>query len=130
MVVEGGYDGEDGGSGVGGERHVAQMNFVEGRFAHAEHERAALLEGDVGGALDEVLGETVCYARERAHAAGQDDHAAGGIASAGDAGGDVSFGELMDFGGGLAEELFGEVAAPAEVEFFGHDAQGIFLRDE
>ena len=44
VVVEGGDGGEDGGSGVGGELHVAEMDAVEGRLADAEDEGAAFFE--------------------------------------------------------------------------------------
>ena len=54
VVVEGGNDGKDGGSGVGGELHVAKVDAVEGRLADAEDKRSAFLEAYVGGALDEV----------------------------------------------------------------------------
>jgi hypothetical protein len=54
VIVERGNGGEDGGSGVGGSLHVAQMDAVEGCLADAQDEWAALLEGDVGGAMDEV----------------------------------------------------------------------------
>ena len=54
VVVEGGDYGEDGGSRVGGELHVAKVDAVEGRFADAEDKRATFFETDVGGALDEV----------------------------------------------------------------------------
>lgn len=130
FVVEAGDDGEDGGSCVGGEGHVAQVDFVEGGFADAEDERAALFEAYVGGTLDEVLGESVGDAGEGAHAAGQDDHSAGGIAAAGDGCADVVFCVLGDFRGGVAEEFFGEVVAAAEAQFFCEDAEGAFCGDE
>ena len=57
VVVEGGDDGEDGGAGVGGELHVAEVDAVEWRLADAEDEGAVFFEADVGGALNEVRGE-------------------------------------------------------------------------
>ena len=57
MVIEGGNEGKNRGSGVGGERHVAEVDFVERGLAHAEYKRTALFERDVGGALDEVGGD-------------------------------------------------------------------------
>ena len=130
LVVEGGDDGEDGGAGVGGELHVAEVDAVERGLADAEDERAVFLEADVGGALDEVGGEAVGDGGERAHGAGQDDHAVGGVAAAGDVGADVGFGVLLDLVGGGAEEFFGEVVAAAELQLFGEDAEGVLGGDE
>ena len=59
VIVEGGDGGEDGGSGVGGELHVAEVDAVEGGLADAEDEGAVFFEGDVRGAVDEVFGEAV-----------------------------------------------------------------------
>ena len=112
-VVEGGDDGEDGGAGVGGELHVAQVDAVERRFADAEDEGAALLEADVGGSLDEVGCEAVGDGGEGSHGAREDDHGVGGVAAAGDVGSDVGVGMLLDLWGGAAEEFFGEVVAAA-----------------
>ena len=75
LVVEGGDAGVDDGSGFGGRGHVADVDEVQRRFADAQEERAALLEADVGGALDEVSREAVSDTRESTHGAGQDDHA-------------------------------------------------------
>ncbi len=129
-VVEGGDDGEDGGSGVGGELHVAEVDAIEWGFADAEDEGAAFLEADVGGALDEVGGEAVGYAGEGAHGAGKDDHGIGGVAAAGDVGSDVCFGVLLDFGGWCAEEFLCEFVAAAQVHLFGEDAEGAVGGDE
>ena len=52
MVVEGGDYGEDSGSGVGGELHVAKVDAVERGLADAEDEGVIFLEADVGGAVD------------------------------------------------------------------------------
>ena len=70
VVVEGGDGGEDGGSGFGGELHVAEMDAVEGSLADAEDEGAVFFEADVGGPLDEVGGEAVGDGGEGAHGAG------------------------------------------------------------
>ena len=103
--------GEDGRAGFGGQRHVAQVDAVEGRFAHAEDERAALLERDVGGAGDERVGQTVGDGGQRAHGARQDDHAVGWMAAAGDGGADVGVGVLDGLGGRGAEQLFEQIVA-------------------
>ena len=113
VVVEGGDDGEDGGAGVGGELHVAEMDAVEGGLADTEQEGAVFFEADVGGALDEIGGEAVGDGGEGAHGAGQDDHRVGGVAAAGDVGSDVCFGVGLEFGAGSAEEFFCEVVAAA-----------------
>ncbi len=113
VVVEGGYYGEDGGAGVGGELHVAKVDAVEGRLADAEDEWATFFEAYVGGALDEVGGEAVGYGGEGSHGAGKDDHRVRWVAAAGDVGSDVGVGELLKFGAGGVEELFGEIVAAA-----------------
>ena len=130
MVVERGDGREDDRARVGCELHVAEMDAIEGRFADAEDERAAFFEGDVGGALDEVLGEAGGDGGECSHGAGKDDHRVGGVAAAGDVGSDVGVGVVVDFVGGRAEELFDEAVASAEVEFFGEDAEGVVGDDE
>jgi len=106
------------------------VDAVEGRLADAEDEAAIFFEADVGGAVDEVGGEAGCDARERAHGAGKDDHRVGGVTAARDVGPDVSFGVLLEFGAGSAEEFFREVVAAAEVQLFGEDAKGAVGGDE
>jgi hypothetical protein len=130
VVVEGGDRGEDGGSGVGGELHVAEVDAVEGGFADAEDQGAVFFEADIGGTLDQVGGEAVGDGGEGAHGAGKDDHRVGGVAAAGDVGAYVGFGVLLDLWGWGAEEFFYEVVAAADVEFFGEDAEGVFADDE
>jgi hypothetical protein len=130
VVVERGDGGEDGGAGVGGELHVAEMDAVERRLANAEDEGAIFFEADVGGAVDEVLRETVGDSGESAHGAGKDDHRIGGVAAAGDVGSYVGFGVLLNLWGWSAEKFFYEVVATAEVEFFGEDTESIFADDE
>ncbi len=114
VVVEGGDYGEDGGASFCGGSHVADMDEVERGFADAEDERAAFLEADVGGSLDEVLREAVSDAGEGSHGTGKDDHAVGGIGAAGDGCADVFVGELPDFCRGAAEELFNERVAAVD----------------
>jgi hypothetical protein len=130
VVVEGGHDGEDRRSGIGGKLHVSQMNAVERGFADAKDEAATLLEADVGGALDEVRGHAVGDSGQRSHGAGKDDHAVGGGAATGDGGSNVGLVVLGDLGGRRAEELFDQAAATAEMHLFGEDAQGGFGGDE
>jgi hypothetical protein len=130
VIVEGGDCGEDGGAGVGGELHVAEMDAVEGGLANAEDQRSIFFEADVGSALDQVRGEAVGDGGEGAHGAGKDDHRVGGVAAAGDVGANVGFGVLLDLWGWGAEEFFYEVVAAAEMELFGEDAEGVFADDE
>lgn len=130
LVIESRNHREDGRSRVRGQSHVADMDFVEGRLAKAEDEGAALLEADVGGALDEVAGEAVRDSGEGAHAAGYDDHAGGGIAAAGDGGSYVVFGVLRDFRGGVAEQFFREIGTAGDAELFGENAEGVFRRNK
>ncbi len=125
LVVERRDDREDDRTGFGGQRHVAQMNAVERGFAHAEDEGTALFEGDVGGAGDERIGKAVGDGGECAHGARQDDHAAGGMAAAGDGGADVEVGVQNGLYGRGAEELFEQVGAAGEAEFFGEDAERV-----
>ena len=106
VVVESGDGGEDGGAGVGGELHVAQVDAVEGGFADAEDQGTVFFEADVGGAVDEVVGEAVGDAGQGAHGAGEDDHGGGGVAAAGDVGSDVGFGMLLDLGAGRCRGVF------------------------
>ncbi len=136
MVVEGGDDGEDGSSGFGYGDHVAEVDEVEGGLADAEDEAAALLEADVGGALDEVLGEAVGDAAEGAHGTGEDDHGVEGAGAGGDGGTDVVVGEEGGAARGVAEEVFDEGGARAgfgQAEgggLFGEDAKGAGADDE
>ncbi len=132
VVVEGRHDGEDGRASLGGELHVAQVNAIEGRLAHAEDERTALLEAYVGRALDEVRRHSVGNASQSSHGAGKNNHGVGGIATAGDVGCDVGFRVMKNLAGGgwRVEELFHKIVAAAELHLFGEDAQGGFAGDK
>lgn len=94
-IVERRDGGEDGGSGVGRELHVAQVDSIKRSFADAEDEWTALLEADVGCALNEIRGQAVGDGCERSHGAGKDDHAIGGVAAAGDVCTDVVVGKVL-----------------------------------
>ena len=89
------------------------MDAVEGCLADAEDQWAVFFEADIGGAVDEIRSEAVRDAREGAHGAGKDDHSVGGVAAAGDVGGDVGFCVVLELGAGGVEEFFGEVVAAA-----------------
>ena len=51
-VVEGGDEREDGGTGIGGSVHIADVNLIQGRLADAQHQRPSFFESYIGGALD------------------------------------------------------------------------------
>lgn len=97
-IIERGNNGEDGGSGIRCELHVAQVDAIERGFADAEEQWAVFFQGDVGRALNEIGGEAVGDRSERSHGAGKDDHRSGGITAAGDVGSDIRVGLLMDLG--------------------------------
>ena len=127
-VVQGRDQRKDGRTGVGGPVHVADVNLVERGFADAQHERALLLDTDVGSALDQLRGDAVSDAGESSDAAREDNHSVGGIGTAGHVSADVSIGLLVDLARGLAQvvsqNLADEVATPAKGELLGHDPQG------
>src|SRR6202030_3168933 len=79
MVIEGWDERKDGCAGIGGKRHVADVNFVERRLADAEHERPSLFKSYVGGAFDQARGGAVGNAAECSDAARDHDHGIGRI---------------------------------------------------
>src|SRR6185437_6164262 len=58
-IVKGRRQREDGGAGFVGGEQIAQMDAVQRRLAHRQQQPAALLEADVGGALDQGIGHAV-----------------------------------------------------------------------
>ena len=130
VVVEGGDEGVDGGSGIGGAVHVPDMDFIERGLANAEDQRTLFFEADVGGAFDELGGDPIGDAGQGADAAREHDHGVAGIGAAGNVGADVGVGLQVDFFGGLAEQLLREVRAALEFKFFGHDADCAVRCDE
>jgi hypothetical protein len=84
LKIEGRNHRENHCPGFGSQRHVAQMNAIEGRFADTEHQRPTLLERHVGGAGDERVGKAVGDGCQGTHRAGQDDHAVRWVATGGD----------------------------------------------
>ena len=56
-------------------QHVLEVDLVERRLAHAEHQAAPLLQHDVGRARHQRLADAVRDRAERVHAARQHDHA-------------------------------------------------------
>ena len=69
-----------------------EVRQVERRLAHHEQQAPALLQGDVGGAGEQVVGETVGDGGQRLHRAGGHDHGRGVEAAAGQAGAHVARG--------------------------------------
>ena len=131
VVVEGGDDGEDRCAGFSDCGHVANVDEVEGSFADAEDEWTALLERDVGGALDEIGGETMRDAGKRAHGAGKNNHREDRAGAAGDGRADIFMREELDFFRGVAEKFFSEAISSKsfcllfidEAVFFGEDSE-------
>ena len=130
LEIKGGDDGEDGRSGFGRERHVAQVNTIEGGFAHTEDQRAALFEADVGGALDELNRHAVGDAGQRSHTAWENDHGVGGVRSAGDVGSDIVIVLLLNLVAGATQEFRDDFVAAGDAELFGHHAQAAVREDE
>src|SRR4029077_5207123 len=126
--------GEEGGAGVGGPVHVADVDFIERRFSDTQYERSLFFEADIGSPLDQMSGDAVGNAGQRAHAAGYDHHSIGGIGAAGDIGSDVGVGLDMNFACGFArtaaKDLSHEIAAAAKTEFFRDDSQRAVGGDE
>ena len=79
MRVEARRGRKDHRAGMREPRHVVEVDHRQRRLARHQHERTPLLEHDVGGALDQVVGEPVRDRAERAHAAGTHGHRVGGI---------------------------------------------------
>ena len=105
MVIERRDQREDRCPRVGRERHVAKVDFVQRRLANAEHQRAALLEGDVGGTFDQVRGRAVGNAAERTDAAWDNDHRVGRIRPAGHIGTDIRVRLLLNLCRSRADDL-------------------------
>ena len=123
MVVEGGNNRINRCTGFSDGGHVANVNEVEGGFADAEDERAALLEADIGGALDKVGGKAVRDAGESAHRTGKNDHRGDGAGTAGDGCADIFMREVLDFFRRVAEKVFGEIVFCSQAVFFRKHSQ-------
>jgi hypothetical protein len=110
------------------------MDFIEGRFADAKQERPFFFEADIGSSLDKLRGNAVGDAGQSSHAAGHDHHGVRGIRAAGNVGSDIGIRLLMNFRGGLrritAEDLSDKIAAAAQPEFLGDNAQSAVRGDE
>lgn len=125
-----GNQGKDGRTGIGSTIHVADMNFIERRFAYAEDQWAPLLETNIGGALDQMRRDAIGDTSQSAHAAWQNNHRARGIRTAGDVGSDIGVRLLMNFSRVAADELLNESAPAAKAQFLRHDAERAVRGDE
>jgi len=96
----------------------------------AEHQWAPLFEGDVGGAGDKRVGESVGDGRKRSHGTRENDGTRGRVTAAGDARAHIGIGELGGFLRRRVEQLFEQAGATGEAKFFSHDAERIFRGDE
>jgi len=123
VVVEGGDHREDRCAGFGDCRHIAKVNEVEGRLAHAKDKWAAFLEADIGGAFDEVGSEALRDSGERAHGAGKNNHRGDRAGAAGDGCANIFMREELDFCRGVAEKFFGEIIFCVDTVFFRENAQ-------
>jgi hypothetical protein len=100
------------------------VNLIQGRLADAEHQRPSFFESYIGGALDELRSDAVGDARERSNTAGDDNHPIARIGTAGHIRTDIGIRLQLDLAGSFAQDLADEIAASAQREFFGKDAQG------
>lgn len=107
-VVKRGHGGHDDGAGVVNAEHVFEMDAVEGRFAEAEDEGAALFEANVGGAREQVVADTGSDCAEGACRARNDDHGVDGSAAGSDGRADVFVGQAFKFFRGCSGEKRGE----------------------
>jgi hypothetical protein len=59
VMVEAGAGRQDDGAGARQAQHVFEMDGREGRFTWNQHQFAAFLEHDVGGAFDQLVGQAL-----------------------------------------------------------------------
>ena len=121
--VVGGNERKDGRSRIGSPVHVANMNFIEGRFANTEHQGSSFLEANVGGALQQLRCNSVRHASKSPDAARQHDHRLSGIRTAGNIRAYIGIRLLLNLARLGSEQLRHKVVAPAQIEFFGHHSQ-------
>jgi len=121
---------KDGRAGVSSTVHVADVNFVEGRFANAENKLPFLFKANVSSTLDQVRGDAVGDTSQSSDAAWQNNHGAGGIGTAGNVGSDIGVRLLVNFSRVAADELLNEVAPAAKAQFLGDDTERAVGSDE
>ncbi len=88
-------------------QHILKVDAIEGRVAHGEDELAALLQADVGSALDESVGNSRRDLREAAGGARDHHHALHDVRTAGDRGPDVGVEQVFSFLGCVRSERSG-----------------------
>ena len=103
--VEGGGGWRDDRAGERRPAHVLEVNERVGRFAEREDERSALLQADVGGALEEIAGNAVGDRAERSGAARNDGHPRDRIGPGRDRGADVLVRVEDDSTRGVARQI-------------------------
>ena len=128
--IVGGDERKDSRSSVSGAVHVANVDFVERRFADAKNQWTLFFEAHVGGTLNQMGSAAVGNAGQRSDAARNDDHRVGRVGTAGDICADVGVRLLPDFARSMTENLAEQIAAAAKTKLFGDDAKGAVGGDE
>ena len=128
--IVGGDERKDSRSSVSSAVHVANMDFVERRFADAKNQWMLFFEAHVGGALNQVGSAAVGNAGQGSDAARNDDHRVGRVGTAGDVCADVGIRLLANFAGSATENLAKQIAAAAKTKLFGDDAKRAVGGDE
>lgn len=131
-VVEGGHCGHDDGAGVVGAKHIFEMDAIQGRFADAEDEGAALFEADIAGAGKQIFGESVRNFCKGSRGAWNDDHGVDGGRAGSDGRAHVFIGEIGGFGGSAVDQERGKFFGILgdDVELGGDEAEARFANDQ
>ena len=120
--VEGGHGREDDAAHFGDAAHIVEVGEVERGFARHQHEAAALFEGNVGGAGEQVVAQAVGDGGEAAHGAGGHQHAGGFKRAAGDGGAEIADGvHHVGQRGNIFDAVCGFVAAGVLRAFGNHE---------
>ena len=128
--IVGGDERKDSRSSVSGAVHVANVDFVERRFADAKNQRTLFFEANVCNSLDQMRSTAVGNAGQGSDAARNDDHRAGRVGTAGDVGTNVGVRLLANFARGATENLAEQITAAAKTKLFGDDAKRAVGGDE
>lgn len=120
--VEGGHGREDDAAHFGDAAHIVEVGEIERGFARHQHEAAALFEGNVGGAGEQVVAQAVGDCGEAAHGAGSHQHAGGFKRAAGNGGAKVADGvHHVGQRGNIFDAVRGFVAAGVFRAFGNHE---------
>ena len=120
--VEGGHGREDDAAHFGDAAHVVEVGEVERGFARHQHEAAALFEGNVGGAGEQVVAQAVGDGGEAAHGAGGHQHPGGFKRAAGNGGAKVADGvHHVGQHGNIFDAVCGFVSAGVLRAFGNHE---------